>query len=400
MSSRHAALAALLVLLAVGALFAWRKPGSFFHPQFWAEDALIFHREAELYGARTLLAPHVGYHHFIPRLVAFVARDGVDPAWQPAFYNFSALAVALALAVSALRSLPQRPAGLAAALALALVPQIWETSLSLTNVQWIAALYLPLLLARDARPGWWRRAVETLAAAAVGLTGPFAILFAPLFWLRATWGRRRDLLAPAVVLTLAAGAQLHALNHAPPYAFPIVDAPPAWPHILGYRMVAQNFLPFLPFDRTSFALCTALAVAAVPAAGALAVSRGATRAMRGWLLAAAAALLAGVIYRNHVARQLLLEPDLGQRYFYPLRVLAAWLLVLLACDRAARRPARVLGGAAAVALALSATRQWSDRPWPDLRWDDYAARVRAHEPVSIPVNPPPFIYDYPGRPPR
>ena len=61
-------------MLAATALFL-RKPNTFYNPQFWAEDLPVFCLQQREHGWTSILTPHAGYLHLIPRLTAIIAQD-------------------------------------------------------------------------------------------------------------------------------------------------------------------------------------------------------------------------------------------------------------------------------------------------------------------------------------
>ena len=64
--SRPALLAAMALVL------FYRKPGVYGHPQFWAEDVIVFFRENPELGVRAIFRPCCGYLLVIPRVVAWL----------------------------------------------------------------------------------------------------------------------------------------------------------------------------------------------------------------------------------------------------------------------------------------------------------------------------------------
>ncbi|MFZ9745230.1 MAG: hypothetical protein ACO3G4_01200, partial [Opitutaceae bacterium] len=131
-----------LLLLGLAALLALRKPDALLNPQLWAEDGSVFLVEQERLGAGAILQPYMGYLHLLPRLTAWSAAQGLDPAWWPAWYNGIAFLVwcgVLARTLSPRLPLPHRPW---LALAIIVGPQTGEILGTITNAQWVTALLL------------------------------------------------------------------------------------------------------------------------------------------------------------------------------------------------------------------------------------------------------------------
>jgi hypothetical protein len=66
--AKIAAVCAVLVLILL-----LRRPEMVTHPEFWGEDGRIFFVQADTEGARALVTPYRGYHHFLLRVVAAAA---------------------------------------------------------------------------------------------------------------------------------------------------------------------------------------------------------------------------------------------------------------------------------------------------------------------------------------
>jgi hypothetical protein len=86
--------------------------------------------------------------------------------------------------------------------------------------------------------------------------------------------------------------------------------------------------------------------------------------------------------------------DMADRYFFIPKVLLLWLLAI-SIDRRTWR-----GRIAATALAFSVIASmpvFRFEPMPDLRWKDYSEKLRAGEPVTVPINPD-WVAEFPPRP--
>ena len=62
-----------------------RRPDALTLPQLYAEDGVIFFREALLSGFAAMPSAYAGYHHLLPRLIALLALPA-PAALQPAIY--------------------------------------------------------------------------------------------------------------------------------------------------------------------------------------------------------------------------------------------------------------------------------------------------------------------------
>lgn len=175
----------LLLGLLCAALLALRKPESLLHPQFWAEDGVLFYQQAFNEGfLQTVLRPFSGYLHLFPRLVAGVSLL-LPMESAPLVFNvaafFAQLLPALYLLGPRMSSLlPRLPARAAAALLIVALPASFETHVNLTNSQWHLALTMALLLYAAPSGSAVVRALEAALMSIFCLTGPFSVFLLPV----------------------------------------------------------------------------------------------------------------------------------------------------------------------------------------------------------------------------
>jgi hypothetical protein len=202
----RAAVTPLVIVLGM-LLMAVRRGGLFTDPKLWAEDGVIFWTDSRRFPLwTTIFHPYDGYLHVVPRILsAFTALFpiGLTPI----------LFAALAIAVTALSCslvlrremewlIPSYPVRVALFFALVILPGAGsEVSGTLTGIEeYLATGLLFLALSRDPE----RRGPRILllpAVAVMGLTGPFAAVLAPAFWLRAWRNRSRYSLIMAGIVT-------------------------------------------------------------------------------------------------------------------------------------------------------------------------------------------------------
>ena len=161
-----------------------------------------------MFGAGVIIEPYAGYLHVLPRLIASLARLTTDVAWWPAIYNGAAFLLTVALLArfaSPRLDLPGKPW---LALALVLVATTGETFINVTNLQWVTAFFLLLPLFMKPAESWRSHVVDYAILAVVGLTGPFAIVFGPLYAWRAWRQRDRHAYGALAVIAACAAVQL------------------------------------------------------------------------------------------------------------------------------------------------------------------------------------------------
>jgi len=170
----------------------------------WAEDATVFLNGALTQGKHSLFAPYAGYIHLYPRLVALLACQ-FDLIWAPTIFFAGWIFAVIALVSCAwlfFRRLNIKPAVAFLAVCLILVqPHSGEIFYNLTNVQWMTGFTLPLVALIDF--SGFARIAAILYIVVTTLTGPFAIMLAPVLILR-LWLRRNA--RPEDVLVFAGAA--------------------------------------------------------------------------------------------------------------------------------------------------------------------------------------------------
>ncbi len=388
----------LTALAALALLLFLRKPFALTTPQLWAEDGTIFLVQAEQLGAQAFTTPYMGYLHTLPRVIAWLAPEALDPAWWPLFYNSTAFVIwllVLAWLFSPRLELPGKPW---LALAPLIVPHSGEVMFTITNLQWITALVLLLhpMMAPPRTSGERRNDLVILALLA--LTGPFAIIFAPLYVWR-WWRDQHDENRPAL-LVVAAGAALQVwfiVATGPRFEF---QGQPldVW---LNIEVLARRLIiwPVLGRDLATGlppAMVGAIGGALIVALLAWALRPHRWRLARAQIIVALMLLVAAAVHRSRPDTWDGDNLDFADRYFYLPRVLLAWLLILEfdSMPRFVARTARTVG----LAILIVNAGGYITPPPADLQWARHAEAIRRGVPAKIPTLPEPWILDYPGRP--
>lgn len=361
-------------------------------PRLWAEDGNVFFLDARQEGLSSVFKPYAGYVHLIPRLVAWMGSY-LDPSRIPAFYVGSALVLTLGVVawiLCAQSDLPLRPL---LALAVVAVPSTGEVFLCPTNLQWIAALALiavPLTRAPRGGAAWGREALLVLV---VGLTGPFSVVLAPAYLLRAAWTRSLTAAFRFLILLIPATVQAVSMVRFP--AVPVPGSPTGPLHLANLLAVGASRLPlsFLPGRIGALvgpAWAEGVGIAVVVAALVAAAWPGRQRSERVYLLFVGFSLLGSAVFRCRMDTWAYPGTGIGDRYFYLPRVMGLWLLCP-ACAAAVRRP----GILAALSL-LAAGASWSaweaslqggaaERPYVD--WSEFCGPLREGRSVQVTVSP-------------
>ncbi|MBS0663707.1 MAG: hypothetical protein JSR48_10625 [Verrucomicrobia bacterium] len=378
-------------------LVAAMKPWALLHPQLWAEDGSVHLLDNEAHGLGALLLPYRGYLHTLPRILAWLAGVTTDVEHWPLFYNTAALAVAAGLFLrmtSPRLNLPGKPWLI---LAFVVVANAGETFLNLTNLHWLTAFFLvqQALIAPARTPGQWLRDLGLLVV--VGLTGPFIIVFLPLYLLR--WARDRDRYSGmiAVVAVVLALVQALLVAQTGPRFEPQEHAfnPAVLAQVLGVRLIAW------PLLGPKLALALPAPVPAILLVGGLAgagwwVTRPDPARAQRLTLGLAFLLIAGAcIYRLRPDTWTCVELENGDSYFFVPRLLLAWLAIMAAASATGVR-AWLLRGAGLAAVLLNAGDFVKPAP-PDYHWLEQSGAIRRGEPADLAILPQGWVLHYPGR---
>lgn len=370
-----------------------RKPDQLERPQFWAEDGFFYHQHF-VHGWHTLIEAYNGYLHTIPRLIAGTSW-WLDPKFAPAWFVTCAFAANLYVASRALSPRqPLRPR-LALALAAVLVPDAFEVLLNVTNLQWVLAGGLLLLLIEADAETWPERVHDMLAVVLLGLTGPFCLLLTPFFLWRALQRKTGWSWILAASVATASIIQFGCIlqYHEPQQPSAIV-----WPEgvaAVGMQVAGSLFggiwlKPALALPlRWGF---TAVSIALIMA---LALREGHGRRERIALAGALIVFALAGVYRCRWSLASLNTAGYGSRYFFPVQMALLWLLAT-SLSRAGRWS---WFAASLLTVALVANLSRLREPaLVDLHWAHYTQRIRDGEAVTIPINPPGWTISLPPKP--
>ena len=377
-----------------------RKPWALHTPQFWAEDGEIFMKQDDTWGDRAILIPYNGYLHLLPRLIAWIASRTADVAWWPAIYNGFAFAISVGLfarMASPRIVLPGKPWLM---LALVAVVGTGEVLINVTNLQWVTAFFL-LLQLFIARPTTAAQRWGDLALILViGLNGPFAIVFAPLYAWRAWRERHADNFLALAALGICAGVQGWLVTRSGPALSLHIGSEPFRPgmmlSVIGSRLVTWPILGPVPVKAWPLWVHAAIAVAFIGPLLLWALRKDPLRPVRAMVVAAFVLLTAACAYR--VRADTWQDDNLinGDRYFYISRVLLAWLLILEfnATPRALAHTARAL---CILGVLTHAPRFMLPTPI-DYKWAEHCDPIRRGVPANIHTLPEGWFIEYTGRP--
>jgi hypothetical protein len=182
-----------------------RRPWALLTPQLWAEDGSVHLLQNDQFGAGALFLPYRGYLHLLPRLIAWLASHAADVTHWPLLYNGAAFLIMMALLARFASSRLDLPGKPWLVLAFVLAAHTNEVFFNITNLHWVTAFFLlqQVLIARPATAA--QRIGDLLLTAVIGLTGPFVVVFLPLFGWRWLRDRHPDNMAKTLLVTGSSG---------------------------------------------------------------------------------------------------------------------------------------------------------------------------------------------------
>jgi len=387
------------VALAGIALLIARKPWALTTPQLWAEDGVVHLLENEQPGLQALLTPHRGYLHTLPRIVAWLASHTLDVAHWPAFYNGAALLVTFLLLLRLASPRCDLPGKNWLVLSFALTAHTGDVFFNITNLHWITGFFLLLQTLLPRPTSWAQRLGDLTLVFLVGLTGPFVILFLPLFAWRLLRERNADTLAALLAAGACAAIQAYFVKTTGGAYFAQSPEPFSLAKMLTITGSRLAVWPLFGTHVASTLSWTALRVIGMGFIALLlvwALRPHPRRWLRAHLVVAFVLFTTTVLYR--IRADTWSQPDLvnADSYFFVPRLLLAWLLIW---ELDARPPAVawVARGLCVVAVML----QLPDYVKPaakDLQWKKTCDPIRRGAPAKIPILPEGWHIHYPGRP--
>lgn len=354
-----------LVFLGAFAVLVLRRPEALLHAQFFGEDGRVFYLPTWFSGPELLIEPYAGYLLVVPRLIAF-AEWLVPPPFAPVVGTVVALALVAALAAF-LASDRLAPLGRTGRYALAAAVILWPGAWDMLGVPAAIGTYLAVYLValNVARCATSRLGIahDVTATILAGLTGPWVIFIAPLYWIRRN---RLTWLVTALALT-----QVAVVLVTPQSPMVVPDLGVIW-ETVALRVNVAFLGPRLAAPAPEW-IALGLLVAA-----AFILYR--TRRPWPWVYAGIAVGGAAVL---RIGEALALYVGADERYFL-LAFLAAVMVVVAGMQHGTTRPVALLLAAVMVIGALPDMRL---RPFPVSDWATESQCIGGPEPCSVEVFP-------------
>lgn len=373
----------IVLLLCIIALYL-RVPERFFNPQFWAEDGVLFFVQAEERGAATLFASYSNALYTFQRLVALVAT--LFPLdYSPAIYMAAAWAAFFTITLWCVSDrLPfSRITKILLALCVSYAAVKNETYLNLSNSVWIfSGCGLVLLMMNRLPQTRGQKAFDYGMCLLLGLSGPIAVVYSPLFVLKAAVERDRHSMYLMALILFCCLLQSNISGRISASDGTFSQTLPELLSILDYRFLwmfsGYELFPFSKLDFWSAAAIFAGIVVFLATVIWLAFRDGSIdRTIP--LMACALTVVAVVIPYREMPWYL----TNSTRYFFLPIVMCLWGLVLVA----EKRPLSFLPLVFCSFAAFLSHPWWDEYAMPDLNWKGYAACTRLRTDCETPIHP-------------
>ena len=390
--------AALAAVALAAVLLVVQQPWALTHAQLSGEDGSVHLVDVDAHGWGALLIAYRGYLHTLPRLVALAARAVADVSAWPTLYNGLSYAIAVVVLLRIASPRLEVPAKPAFILAVVCAANTGEVFLNATNLHWLTALVLVVASSLKAPRSRLSEAIDLALVVLVGLTGPFSIVFLPLFVAR--WIRERGGYAARLLVTVLVCAAVQ--------AFEVLSSARNLSEVrggfhgeralvaLGTRLAAWPLLGPQGVRALGDLGCALTGAAVAALAVAVCLAKGPGRPQRLFIGAAFLLITAACLYRLRPDTWAWVDLESGDSYFFIPRVLLAWLL-LGAWDGRAAWVRWGVGAALGLGIVLNLYSFVVAAP-ADLDWVRACDPIRRGEAADIPTLPEGWVVHYPGRP--
>jgi len=392
-----------LFFLLAFAVIALRNPDWWVHPQFVAEDGVVFFREQLLDGWRALFRPYNGYLHTIPRLFA----ECVSPLpvlWQPFLYQV--LSVSLTALCSAYFTLPECRFVIASdwmRMAVSILAiAICDGTYLFGNIAACQVFLLPvgmlLLLGKQ------ESRLRAVAIGLIALTAPALVLFLPVGVVR--WVRKSSM--TAAVFLICAAIQIGVtltdstpVPHQPfPFWLPVAATLESWVYRVPLLMFPGNEWSTVLGVRWGWRLIAPVLLTvvffAVWARGRLIQERSARQVFSVCLLLGPLLVLTAFLLRRELLDYVhnldsFVLVGVPRYFFTPTYLLL--ITIALPVESVGKRGSAGKRGILLLLLFVPALYEnYRVTPYQDMHWTAEAAQIERWKrdrsgPVSAPINP-------------
>lgn len=364
-----------------------RAQAIFLHPMFWAEDGHIFFSEAYNLGLHSFITTYAGYLHTIPRIIAYSTLH-LPYSVIPAVYSYIALAGVIFCAGTVLSErfpLPYKPL---LALSVILIPTTGEAIGSICNLQnALTPLFLFLLFAKTP-VNKKQAAFDYVILFLISFTGPYILIFYPLFLLQLFRKRNTHNFTLVAIATIATMTQFFLVLHEHRHLGHILTI-----NLHSIELVIQAlylkiiaaplFFRALPqYIILQFASLTLLTLYILYAG----FSSDKYKVIIGCLFFLLCVALLSIFYAGLGTLPQYLNFIAGGRYFYLTTVILAWIFIIsLSGNKVCKITSSLL-----LILMLSTSFmhfKFTVISHFNYHWPSYSKRINPSQAIKIPINP-------------
>jgi hypothetical protein len=364
-----------------------RMPDRFFNAQLYAEDGYLY-EQALRYGWHSLGMPYGGYLLTAQRLIAWCGVI-IPPLYAPLFFNVMALGAVVLVGARLASSRVKLSGKPWLILALVLWPHTEDIFVTMENMMWVVSLSLLLLSITDDAATKMALVTDSLVVFLSGLTGVYAILFLPLFILRAFMKKSFASYFILVLVMVTATVQLYFVIHSPKQD---VHGPVPWgdliyiPSIIGYRAIAQLFggKAFLTLGFHALSILGIGACIGISSLGCIKVNSKSERNTRLILLLALIITGAASVFRLKYSLPILISPEALGRYFFIPQICLLWLIAFETSKGGKRKLVAVSCAGLFIFTSLSF---YKVPALKDMHWKSESKRVVKGNYYDILINP-------------
>jgi hypothetical protein len=364
-----------------------REPDGFLNPQFWAEDATIFFKQNFTLGVEAIWQPYAGYLHLVPRLIAYIS--GFFPTlWIPALYNFSFIILTLFVINYLLSSRIDLSFKPLLAIAIVLVPYNGEILMSITYIQWLLAILIILFIIQEKPNSNQQLLLDTIIITVTGLTGPFILLFLPLFVFRFIYICRSYysiyIFCIALLLCFIQGYfifQTENINNSENSSYSL--------EILG-QILAMRFSGALFFGEyislaINYYLLLFISIIILFGLLILGIFNINNRQLPILIfLISGIIVIVSTLYKFRYDLDPLIQFDYGTRYVYILHLFTIWSLILLLNSNGF---IKYISALLLLIFLLSTFTHFQATPLTNYHWEKYYKHIEQGDAVKVPINP-------------
>jgi hypothetical protein len=374
-----------------------RRPDALLHAQFYAEDGAIWFAEAYNWGPwKALFWTYNGYIQVLPRLIAALAV-ALPTSHAPLIENLAAIAIQ-ALPVNILLSRRSAVWGslnfrITLSLVYLALPNSSQMMGTITESQWILAFCVVLLSVGTLPLSTKGKAIDLFVFSLFSITGPFCIFLLPIALLtpirkKHPWHHLRTAILLAGSLIQLGALLLHGSSR---YHTALGASMKLFVRILG----GQIYLGTLFGANVLSAILSLATLLFVFSIGTWAVllASSISPPMRRFTAFAGAVFIASlahpIVYQVKGAYAWeILNKTVGTHYWFLPSLTFAWSIAY--CLRSRNQLVQIVAGGLAFLMVIGVVRDYRAPAFVDLKFADYAARLRqapGGAVIVIPQNP-------------